>query len=114
MDKYGFKSFNEVSKQKTEYDTIQKIVKLEGWKWDNVDEQKINDDIKILIDILIEYYDDQKISKKIIALYTGESPFYKIINRCLGSVNDNCISSCKIWIQALKLALETLDTNVKN
>ena len=31
------------------------------------------------------------------------------INRCLGSVDETCISSCEVWIKALKLALETYD-----
>ena len=41
--------------------------------------------------------------------YTDESPFYKIIDRYRGSVDETCISSCEVLIKALKLALETYD-----
>jgi hypothetical protein len=109
MDKYGFKSFDEVPRNETAYSTLQEIVKLKGWKWDDVNEETINDDIKRFISIFKKYKDDQEISIEIIALYTDESPFYKIINRCLGSVDETCISSCEVWIKALKLALETYD-----
>ena len=65
-DKYGFKSFDEVPRNKTAYDKIQENVKLKGWKWDNIDEERINYDIEIFISIFKNYTDDQEISKEII------------------------------------------------